>query len=48
MTLEIEIELCWMGDFTIDNCSSWTISTSVGISFVLREEPDMGGADFEN
>lgn len=37
VTTQVEIKLGWMGDVGIDDCSSRTISTAVGIPLVVRE-----------
>lgn len=48
MTLQVEIEFGWVGDFTIDHSSRVTISTTITIPLVLREKSMHIRLVFEN
>jgi hypothetical protein len=48
VALKIKIKLRRMGDFTVDDCSSWTISTPIGISIILGEKPKVGWRSYKN
>jgi len=39
--LQVEVELCGMCNHSVDNGTSWAVSTPVSVTFILREEADM-------
>lgn len=41
MALQIEVEFGRMDDFTINDSACRAVTTSVGLSLILREEPNM-------
>ena len=41
VALQIEVELRGISHLAVDHCASWTVSTLVSVSSILREEPDV-------
>lgn len=41
VALKIEVELGWMCDFSINDSACWTITTLVGLPFILGEKSNM-------
>jgi hypothetical protein len=48
MALQIEVEFGRMGDFTINDSACRAVTTSVGLSLILREESNMVPFPYDN